>query len=419
MTLMDTRVLVTGLGAVTPLGGDVASTWEGLLAGRSAVTALTDPGYKDFPSRLGAPAAVDPATALSPSAARKLDRCGQFAVVAAQEAWRDSGLAGLADSGRAMPGERLAVSVGSCMGGIGSLLQAWDALKEKGPRYVSPFTPSRALPDAVASWVSLGLGAKAAVETPNAACATGNDAIRRGRELIVSGKADVVVAGGADALLHPIGLASFGAMRALSSRNDEPDRAARPFGRTRDGFVLGEGAAMLVLESARHAAERGARVYAELAGAGYSADAYDFALPDPTGAGEAAAIREALFVAGMDPRQIAHVNAHAASTPQGDLVESVAIRSVLGAHTDDVVVTAPKSAMGHLMAGAGAVESIATVLALHHRLVPPTLNQDDYDDEIRLDVAREPRKLPDGELGALSNSFGLGGHNVVTAFRTI
>ncbi|MBR8638274.1 beta-ketoacyl-[acyl-carrier-protein] synthase family protein [Streptomyces tuirus] len=413
------EVVVTGLGAVTPLGGDVASTWEGLLNGRSGITVLDDPRFEDFPVRLAAPAAVDPAELMPRAEARRVDRTQQFALVAAREAWRDSGLAQLAGTERAVPGERLGVSVGSCLSGASSLFETWDMLREKGPRYVSPFTAGRILPDASASWIGLDIGAKAVVETPEAACATGNDALRRGAELVRSGKADVVVAGGTDAMVHPFVISAFISMRALSRRNDEPELAARPFTRTREGFVIGEGAAVMVLESAEHAAARGARMYARLAGVGYSSDSHDFAQPDPTGAGQAAAIREAMADAGLEPGQIAHVNAHAASTPQGDLTESIAIRSVLGAHTDDVVVTAPKSSMGHLMAGAGAAESMAAVLALYHRVVPPTLNQDDYDEEIALDVAQKPRHLPEeGELAALSNSFGLGGRNVVLAFRT-
>jgi 3-oxoacyl-[acyl-carrier-protein] synthase II len=416
---LRTSVAVTGLGAITSLGGDVTSTWEALLAGRSGITVLTEPAYADLPVRLAAPVAADPGPMLPRTTARKLDRCQQMAMVAAREAWNDSGLAGLASTDRAVPGERLAVAIGSCMGGLASLLQGWDALRASGARHVSPFGVAKIIPDAAAAWVSLDIGAKAAVETPVAACATGNEAIRRGAELIRSGQADVAVAGGVDAIVHPMGLACFAAMRGLSRRNDEPGRASRPFDKARDGFVLGEGAAVVVLESAGHAAKRGARVYAELAGAGVSADAHDFAQPDPTGASQAMAMRRALSDAGLVPQQLAHINAHAASTPAGDASEAIAIRSVLGPHTRKVVVTAPKSAIGHPMAAAGAAESIATVLALYHRVVPPTLNLDDCDDEIDLDVARGPRELPDGELAALSNSFGLGGRNVVIAFRTV
>ncbi|MFI7545014.1 beta-ketoacyl-[acyl-carrier-protein] synthase family protein [Actinoplanes sp. NPDC049599] len=410
---MNRQVVVTGLGAVTPLGPDVASTWEALLAGRSATTALHDERFEGLPVRIAAPVPGDPGADLSRVSARRLDRYEQFAMRAALEAWADAGLA----SGT-VAADRLAVTIGSCIGGLHTTLDTYDRLKAAGPRLVSPFTIGKMIPDGAASWVALELGAKAGIQTPVAACATGNDALRDGAALIRSGKADVVVAGGAEAAIHPLVLAAFSAMRALSPSNDEPARASRPFDKGRDGFVLGEGAAVMVLESADHAAARGARVYARLAGAGSSADGHDFAQPDPSGAGQADAIREAMTDAGLDAAAIKHVNAHAASTPQGDLTESVAISSVLGRRAGGAVVTASKSALGHLMGAAGAAESIATVLALHHRVVPPTINLTDLDDEIDLDVAREPRSLPEGPLAALSNSFGLGGHNVVVAFST-
>lgn len=416
---MRTKVFVTGLGAVTPLGGDVGSTWAGLLAGRSGVVALTGPRFANLPVRIGGLLTADPGAALPPATARKLDPYQRMALVAAREAWADSGLADVAGTARAVPGQRLAVSIGSCIGGLPTVIDTWEKLKEKGARAVSSFTVARIIPDGAASWVGLDIGAKAAVETPVAACATGNEALRRGAELIRSGWADVVVAGGSEAAVHPFHLASFAAMRVLSPRNDEPTRAARPFDKARDGLVLSEGAAIMVLESADHARRRGARVYAELAGAGVSADAHGFAQPDPTGDGQAAAMLGALVDARLAPHQIVHINAHAAGTPQGDHTESVAIRRTLGADAGKAVVTAPKSMLGHLMGGAGAVESLATVLALHHRVVPPTINIDDYDDEIGLEVAREPRELPGGDVSALSNSFGLGGHNSVLAFRTV
>lgn len=416
---MRTEVVVTGLGALTPLGGDVASTWAGLLAGQSGITALTSPEFADLPVRIGGRLPVDPAQALPRATARKLDRNQQMLLLAARQAWTDSGLAHLAGTGQAVPGERLAVSVSAGSGGLLSVLETWETLKEKGARMVSPFTVARFIADGAASWIGLEIGAKAALETPIAACATGSEALRRGAELIRAGRADVVVAGGGDASVHPFLLASFAAMRALSHRNDEPARAARPFDKTRDGLVLSEGAAVMVLESAEHARQRGARVYAELAGAGVSADSYDFAQPDPTGEGQAAAMRRALTDARLAPDQVVHINAHAAGTPVGDRLESVAIRRTLGHHTSDAVVTAPKSMMGHLLGGAGAAEALATVLALHHRVVPPTINIDDFDDEIALDVAREPHELSGGVVGALTNSFGLGGHNSVLAFRSV
>ncbi|MCW2566406.1 MAG: fabF [Mycobacterium sp.] len=416
---MRTDVVVTGLGAVTPLGADATSTWEALFAGCTGVRVLTEPAFADLPVRLAAPVRADPAAGLTRTMARRLDRYQQLAMTAAMEAWRDCGLADLAGTADAVPGDRIAVSIGSCVGGLTSMLDTWDTMQAKGSRHVSPFTIPRILPDGAASWVGLEIGARAAIHTPVAACATGNDAIRQGVETIRGGLADVVLAGAAEACIHPIILAGFASMRALSQRHDQPGSASRPFDEERDGFVLGEGAGMLVLESASHARRRGARIYAELAGTGSSADSHDFAQPDPTGAGQMAAMDRALRDAGLALPEINHISAHAASTPSGDAAEALSIRTVLGSHTDDVVIAAPKSAMGHLMGAAGAVESLLAVLTLHHRVVPPTANLDRMGEGIDLDVAREPRHLPGGALAALSNSFGLGGHNVIVALRSV
>jgi 3-oxoacyl-[acyl-carrier-protein] synthase II len=411
---MSTKVVVTGLGATTPLGGDVASTWEGLLSGRSGAKTLTDEAFADLPARVAAPAAVDPTEVLSRVEARKLDRYEQFALVAAREAWKDSGLADAE-----VPGERLAVSVASGIGGLISLLDIYEKLQTKGPRHVTPYTIPMIMPNGGAAWVGLEIGAKASVQTPVAACASGNEAIRHGLELIRAGKADVAVVGGAEAVIHRLPMAAFGAMMALSRRHDEPERASRPFDKARDGFVLGEGGAVMVLESLEHAEARGARIYAEVAGVGVSADSHHIVQPDPEGRGNATAMREALADAGIAPSELTHVNAHATSTPVGDVAEAVGIRTVLGDAAAGIVVTAPKGALGHMLGAAGVAESIATVLSLHHRVVPPTANLDDLDDEVGLDVARkEPRKLAEGALTAINNSFGFGGHNLVVAFRT-
>lgn len=408
-----TKVVVTGLGATTPLGGDTASTWDGLLTGRSGAKALTDERFAALPARIAAPAAVEPAEVMSRVEIRKTDRYEQFALIATREAWQDAGL-----SEADVPGERLAVSIASGIGGLISLLDIYDILNTKGPRHVTPFTIPKIMPNGGAAWVGLEIGAKAAVQTPVAACASGNEAIRHGVELIRSGKADVAVVGGAEAVIHPLPVAAFGAMMALSRRNDDPEHASRPFDKGRDGFVLGEGGAVMVLESAEHASARGARVYGEVAGVGVSSDGHDIVQPDPTGRGNAAAMREALADGGIKPGRLSHVNAHATSTPVGDAAEALGIRTVLGDAARNVVVTAPKGSMGHLLGAAGVAESIATVLALHHRVVPPTANLTDLDDEVGLDVAAEPRPLPDGELTAINNSFGFGGHNLVIAFRS-
>ncbi|HET7530097.1 MAG TPA: beta-ketoacyl-ACP synthase II [Mycobacteriales bacterium] len=404
------RVVVTGLGATTPLGGDVPSTWDGLLAGRSGVTRLDAEWAQDLPVRIAAPAAVDPADVLDRVEARTLDRSQQLALVAAREAWRDAGLDDEVEP------ERLAVAVASGIGGVLTLLAQYDVLRERGARRVSPHTVPMLMPNGPAATVGLDLVARAGVHTPVSACASGAEAIALGLDLLRAGRADVVVAGGTEAAIHALPIAGFASMRALSSREDEPEAASRPYDKGRDGFVLGEGAAVLVLEAAEHAAARGARVYAELAGAGLSADAHHVAAPEPTGAGAARALAIALRDADAQPQDVVHVNAHATSTPLGDVAESLALRSALGAAVDGAPVTATKSCTGHLLGAAGALEAAVTVLSLHHRTAPPTRNLDDPDDEIHLDVVRmAPRPLGDGV--ALSNSFGFGGHNVTLAFR--
>jgi 3-oxoacyl-[acyl-carrier-protein] synthase II len=406
------QVVVTGLGATTPLGGDVPSTWEGMLAGRSATTALTDDGYASLPARIAARAAVDPATVLDRVQARRLDRCEQFAIVAAREAWADAGAP-------QVPPERLGVVVSSGIGGVASTIAAYDTLRERGWQRLSPFTVPMLMPNGSAGWIGIELGARAGVHTTVSACASGAEAIGYAIDMIRMGRADVVLAGGTEAAIIPLNIAAFAAMRALSTRNDEPERASRPFDRGRDGFVLGEGAGMLVLESAEHAQRRGAQVLAVAAGSGYSADAHHIAQPEPSGHGIVAAIQAVLADAGLDPDQLVHVNAHATSTPAGDIVEGQAIAAALGAAADGVVVSATKSMTGHLLGGAGAVEAVATILALRDRVAPPTINLDDPDEDVRVDIATKPRELaPHGRapMAALNNSFGFGGHNVALAF---
>jgi 3-oxoacyl-[acyl-carrier-protein] synthase II len=406
------QVVVTGLGATTPLGGDVPSTWEGMLAGRSATTALTDDGYASLPARIAARAAVDPATVLDRVQARRLDRCEQFAIVAAREAWADAGAP-------QVPPERLGVVVSSGIGGVASTIAAYDTLRERGWQRLSPFTVPMLMPNGSAGWIGIELGARAGVHTTVSACASGAEAIGYAIDMIRMGRADVVLAGGTEAAIIPLNIAAFAAMRALSTRNDEPERASRPFDRGRDGFVLGEGAGMLVLESAEHAQRRGAQVLAVAAGSGYSADAHHIAQPEPSGHGIVAAIQAVLADAGLDPDQVVHVNAHATSTPAGDVVEGHAIAAALGAAASGVVVSATKSMTGHLLGGAGAVEAVATILALRDRVAPPTINLDDPDEDVRVDIATKPRELaPHGRapMAALNNSFGFGGHNVALAF---
>ena len=406
------RVVVTGLGATTPLGGDVPSTWEGMLAGRSGATALTGDEYASLPARIAAWAAVDPASVLDRVQARRLDRCEQFGIVAAREAWADAGAP-------EVPPERLGVVVASGIGGISTILAGYDTLRDRGWRRLSPFTVPMLMPNGSAGWIGIELGARAGVHTTVSACASGAEAIGYAVDMIRLGRADVVLAGGTEAAIIPLNIAAFAAMRALSTRNDEPERASRPFDKGRDGFVLGEGAGMVVLESAEHAQRRGARLHAVAAGAGYSADAHHIAQPEPKGTGIVAAIRAVLADAGLDPDQVVHVNAHATSTPAGDAVEGQAIAAALGPAADGVVVSATKSMTGHLLGGAGAVEAVAAILALRDRVAPPTINLDDPDEEAQVDIATKPRELaPHGRapMAALNNSFGFGGHNVTLAF---
>lgn len=400
-------VVVTGLGATTPLGGDVASTWEAMLAGRSGVRSIAQEWAADLPVRIAAQLAVEPSEKIDRVKLRRLDRSEAVALIAAQEAWADAGLAGVD-----VDLERLAVSVGSGIGGAQTLLAQDDILEASGARRVSPHTVPMLMPNGPAAWVGLELHAKAGVHSVASACATGAEAIALGLDIIRSGRADIVVAGGTEAVVHPLPIAGFAAARAMSTRNDEPERASRPWDKGRDGFVLGEGAGVLVLERAEHAAARGARVYARLAGSGLTSDGFDIVQPDPEGSGFVRAVRKALADAGLTAADIAHVNAHATSTPTGDMIEANGLRAALGDHP---VLTASKSMVGHLLGAAGAVESIATVLAIRDSVVPPTINLDDPDDGLTLDVAAHkprPMDIP----AALNNSFGFGGHNVALIF---
>ena len=406
------RVVVTGLGATTPLGGDVASTWASLLAGRSGARRLPDDWAPELPVQIAAPAAVNPMTVLDRVQARRLDRCEQLAIVAAREAWADAGQPEVEP-------ERLGVVVSSGIGGIASILTGYDTLKEKGWQRMSPFTVPMLMPNGSAGWIGIELNARAGVHTTVSACASGAEAIGYAIDMIRSGRADVVLAGGTEAAILPLNIAAFAAMRALSLRNDEPERASRPFDKGRDGFVLGEGAGMVVLESAERAAARGATVHAVAAGAGYSADAHHIAQPDPSGTGIITAIQRALADGGLPAEQVVHVNAHATSTPAGDAVEGQAIMTALGPAAAGVVVSATKSMTGHLLGGAGALEAVATILALADAVAPPTINLDDPDDEAGVYIATEPRDLKShgsAPMAALNNSFGFGGHNVCLAF---
>jgi len=393
-------VCITGMGAVTPLGPDVAALTDGLLAGRSGVRLLEGPEWEALPARLAATA--DITGRLERIEARTLDRVQQLALVAAREAWADAGEPDVEP-------ERLAVVVGSGIGGALTILGQYDVLRESGPRRVSPHLVPMLMPNGPAATVGLALGARAGVHTPVSACASGAEAIAQALDLLRSGRADVVVTGGAEACVHPLPMAGFAQMRALSTRHDEPEAASRPYDKGRDGFVLGEGAGILVLETEEHARRRGARVHARVAGAGLASDAHHVTAPDPTGSGAARSIALALRDAGVTPADVGHINAHATSTPLGDLAEARAFATALGGSRPPV--TATKSCTGHLLGAAGAVEAVATAVALRDGVVPPVRNLDDLDDEADVDAVRVvPRQLVHDV--ALSTSFGFGGHDV-------
>jgi 3-oxoacyl-[acyl-carrier-protein] synthase II len=407
------EVVVTGLGATTPLAGDVAGYWEGLLAGRSGVVALTQDWAADLSVRIAAPMAVDPGEVLPRVQARRLDRSEQAAIVAARQAWADAGFAGRSDENGLDP-TRVAAVIGTGIGGVTSLLAQYDILRDKGPGRVSPLMIPMNMPNGSAAYVGLEIGAQAGVHTTVSACASGAEAIALGLDLIALDRADVVVVGGTEACIHPLNIAGFAQMRAMSTRNDEPHRASRPFDKNRDGFVLGEGAGVLVLERASSARARGRTPYAVLAGAGMTADSHDIVAPDPAGNGQRRAAKIAIERSAVPLSDVAYVNAHATSTPTGDGAEAMWIADLLGEQT---VVSATKSMTGHLLGAAGAIEAIATVLSVRDDVVPPTINLDDPDDDVRVDVPCEARRMP--VPAALNDSFGFGGHNCALLFRKV
>ncbi|WP_237201370.1 beta-ketoacyl-ACP synthase II [Rothia nasimurium] len=421
---MTRKVVVTGLGAITPIGADVPTTWQNALAGVSGISTIDEPWVSeyDLPVSIAGQVAQDAVETgrITKVEAKRLDPSGQLALVAAREAWEDAGFSGPdAEAAEECDPLRTAVAFGTGIGGVWTLLDAWDTLREKGPRRMLPMTVPMLMPNSNAAAVSMNLKARGSAQTVVSACASSTEALELGLMLIRSGKADVVIAGGSEAAIHPMTIGAFAKMQALSTRNDDPQGASRPYDTGRDGFVMGEGGAALILESEEHARARGARIYAELAGTGVSADAHHITAPDPAALGATRALREALADGGIAPEQVVHVNAHATSTPVGDIPESLALREVFGEHTSKVAVSATKSMTGHLLGGAGALEAVLTVLALHHRKAPCTINLVDKDPEIDLDVVTEARDLPAGEIAAVSNSFGFGGHNAVAAFKSV
>jgi 3-oxoacyl-[acyl-carrier-protein] synthase II len=396
----------------TPVGGDVPTSWSAILAGTPGITPIEADWIAEQPSRIAGQLAVDPSEVLTKVETRRMDRAQQAALIASREAWTDAG------SPEIDP-DRLGTVIATGIGGITSLLDAYDTLNERGWSRVSPHMVTMIMPNGPAAIVGLELGARAGVHTPVSACASGAEAISYAARMIQSGRADVVVAGGTEAVICGITMAGFSAMRALSTRNDDPGAASRPYDTGRDGFVMGEGAGVVVLESREHAQARGAAIYGVYGGAGLTSDGHHIAQPDPEGRGASRAITEALNDAELSPADIVHVNAHATSTPQGDIAEAVAIRGALRADTDHAIVTGTKSMTGHLLGGAGAIESIFTIMALRDRIVPPTINLQDMDPQIDLDVAANTaRELPSGDIAALNNSFGFGGHDVALVFRS-
>lgn len=410
------RVAVTGVGATTPVGGTAHSTWDAIVAGRSGVRTLEAEwvAEHELPVTFGAALHTPATEALARVEVRRNDPAGQYALIASREAWSDSGLG----EGDVDP-ERLGVAIGSGIGGVWTLLDQWDTLRERGARRVFPLAVPMLMPNGPAAAVSLDLGARAGAHCPVSACASGAEGMGLAMKMIREGRADVMVAGGTEAAIHPVTVAAFAAMKALSTRNDDPSLASRPYDTNRDGFVMGEGAAVVVLEDLEHAQARGATIYAELSGVGMSSDAYHITAGHPEGEGAARAMLEAVSDASMEPSDISHINAHATSTPVGDVAETKAIHRAFGDLASQIPVTATKSMTGHLLGAAGALEAVLTVLTLHHRLIPATINLTDQDPDIELSVVTgEPQALPDGDIAALNNSFGFGGANVALIFRS-
>ncbi|WP_424448077.1 beta-ketoacyl-[acyl-carrier-protein] synthase family protein [Microbacterium arborescens] len=407
------RIVVTGIGASSPLGGTAPESWEGLLAGRSGSRTLEHEWIEKYqiPVHFAAEAIVRPDTVLERPVAKRLDPASQFAMVAAMEAWADAG------SPDVDP-ERLGVDFATGIGGVWTLLDAWDTLREKGPRRVLPMTVPMLMPNAAAGNLSLHFRARAFARTVASACASSTESIVNAIEHLQDGLADIVIAGGTESAIHPITMASFASMQALSRRNDDPATASRPTSVDRDGFVMGEGAGVLILETEEHAKARGAKIYAYAVGGGVTADSYHITANDPEGAGASRAVRAALEQADASPDDVAHINAHATSTPVGDPNEYQALRSVFGDRVDEIPVSATKASTGHLLGGTGALEAIFTILALRERIAPPTINISEQDPAVPFRVSGETQSLGSGDLLAISNSFGFGGHNAVVAFRT-
>ena len=408
------RIVVTGIGASTPIGGTAPERWSALMGGASGTRTLEYDWVEQYslPVTFAAEAAVRPDTVLERPVANRLDPSAQFALVAAKEAWDDAGAPDVEP-------ERFGVDFATGIGGLQTTLAGWDILKEKGPRRVMPMSVPMLMPNAPAAAVSMHLNARAYARTVASACASSTESLINAFDALRLGRADVVIAGGSEAVIHGLTIAAFAAMQALSKRNDSPETASRPYSVDRDGFVMGEGAAALVLEREDHAKARGAKIYGEIVGGGVTADSYHITAPEPEGLGASRAVRAALREAGASPDEVTHINAHATSTPTGDIAEYKALLSVFGDRVHDIPVSATKASTGHLLGGTGALEAIFTILALQERQPPPTINLSTQDPEIPLQISGSPIALGDGPQLAISNSFGFGGHNAVVAFRSV
>ncbi|KAA6433842.1 beta-ketoacyl-[acyl-carrier-protein] synthase family protein [Agrococcus sediminis] len=411
---MTKKIVITGIGATSPLGGTARESWEALLAGDSGARSLEHDWVAtyDLPVTFAAEAKVRPDTVLERPVAKRLDPSSQLALVAAKEAFADAGSPDV-------PSERLGVDFSTGIGGVWTLLDAWDTLREKGPRRVMPMTVPMLMPNAPAAAVSMHFEARAYARTVASACASSTEAIANAYEHLQAGLADVVIAGGSESAIHPITIASFASMQALSRRNDDPATASRPYDVTRDGFVMGEGAAALVLETEEHALARGARIYAELAGGGVTADSHHITAPEPEGLGASRAVQLALDAAGATADDVTHINAHATSTPVGDVAEVRAMHRIFGERIREIPVSATKAAHGHLLGGTGALEAMFATLAIVERQAPPTINVTEQDPDAPLRISAEPMPLGDEPQLVISNSFGFGGHNAVIAIRSI
>ncbi|MBZ4486299.1 beta-ketoacyl-[acyl-carrier-protein] synthase family protein [Microbacterium sp. cx-55] len=412
--MSPSRIVVTGIGASTPIGGTAPESWTALLGGASGSRTLEHEWVEKYglPVTFAAEAIVRPEEVLARPVAKRLDPASQFALIAAMEAWADAGAP-------EVDPVRLGVDFATGIGGVWTLLDAWDTLREKGPRRVMPMTVPMLMPNAAAGNLSLHFGARAFARTVASACASSIESIVNAVEHLRAGLADVVIAGGTESAIHPITMASFASMQALSKRNDDPATASRPTSIDRDGFVMGEGAAALILETEEHAKARGAKIYAAVVGGGVTADSYHITANDPEGHGAARAVTLALEMAGASPDDVTHINAHATSTPVGDPNEYQALRQVFGARIDEIPVSATKASTGHLLGGTGALEAIFTILAIRDRQAPPTINLTTQDPAVPFRVSGEVQSLGSGDQLAISNSFGFGGHNAVAAFASV